>query len=114
MDTTQIFSLSRLRHERNPYNVVVFNIEFQIAGCIGSSLFTGVFPMFATTSLDMAFIASVALVITLAVAGFCIAFYLGSCRHISHRNAGKSPRSVGYLVGHAYRRPQHSNDRQPV
>lgn len=39
----QSFALSRLDPELNPHGVTVMSTGFQIAGCIGSSLFTGVY-----------------------------------------------------------------------
>lgn len=39
----QSFALSKLPPELNPHGVTVMSTGFQIAGCIGSSLFTGVY-----------------------------------------------------------------------
>ena len=39
----QSFALSRLSYEMNPHGVIVMSTGFQIAGCIGSSLFAGVY-----------------------------------------------------------------------
>lgn len=39
----QSFALSKLTWEQNPHGVTVMSTGFQIAGCIGSSLFTGVY-----------------------------------------------------------------------
>lgn len=41
----QSFALSYLTPELNPHGVTVMSTGFQIAGCIGSSLFTGVYSM---------------------------------------------------------------------
>jgi DHA2 family lincomycin resistance protein-like MFS transporter len=43
----QSFALSHLTPEQNPHGVTVMSTGFQIAGCIGSSLFTGVFGLYA-------------------------------------------------------------------
>ncbi len=44
----QSFALSFLNHELNPHGVTVMSTGFQIAGCIGSSLFTGVYAAIIT------------------------------------------------------------------
>ncbi|QNK40010.1 MFS transporter [Caproicibacter fermentans] len=49
----QSFSLSYLDYELNPHGVTVMSTGFQIAGCIGSSLFTGVYS--AVVASRMAF-----------------------------------------------------------
>lgn len=41
----QSFALSHLEPELNPHGVTVMSTGFQIAGCIGSSLFTGVYSI---------------------------------------------------------------------
>lgn len=78
MGTTQSFSLSRLEPKHNPHGVVVFSTGFQIAGCIGSSLFTGVFALFSEISLDRGFFAAVILVVLFAGTGLIIAVILGN------------------------------------
>jgi Arabinose efflux permease len=45
----QSFSLSYLDYELNPHGVTVMSTGFQIAGCIGSSLFTGVYSAVVTS-----------------------------------------------------------------
>lgn len=44
----QSFALSRLTYEENPHGVTVMSTGFQIAGCIGSSVFTGVYAIVST------------------------------------------------------------------
>ena len=39
----QSFALSKLTHELNPHGVTVMSTGFQIAGCIGSSVFVGIY-----------------------------------------------------------------------
>lgn len=41
----QSFALSRLSFELNPHGVTVMSTGFQIAGCVGSSIFTGVYGL---------------------------------------------------------------------
>lgn len=41
----QSFALSKLTYEQNPHGVTVMSTGFQIAGCIGSSVFTGVYAV---------------------------------------------------------------------
>lgn len=47
----QSFALSRLEPELNPHGVTVMSTGFQIAGCIGSSIFTGVYSAVISGSL---------------------------------------------------------------
>lgn len=39
----QSFALSRLSYAQNPHGVTIMSTGFQIAGCVGSSVFTGVY-----------------------------------------------------------------------
>lgn len=39
----QSFALSKLSYEMNPHGVTIMSTGFQIAGCIGSSVFTGIY-----------------------------------------------------------------------
>lgn len=78
----QSFALSHLKPEMNPHGVVVISTGFQVAGCIGASLFTGVYSLFAVSTLELGFIASAALVVVFALVGFILALYLG---HVSLR-----------------------------
>lgn len=48
----QSFALSKLTYEQNPHGVTVMSTGFQIAGCVGSSVFTGVYA--AVTAGSMA------------------------------------------------------------
>ncbi|GHU88074.1 MFS transporter [Clostridia bacterium] len=41
----QSLALSHLTHEQNPHGVTILSTGFQIAGCIGASLFTGVYSV---------------------------------------------------------------------
>lgn len=77
MGPVQSFALSHLKPEMNPHGVVVISTGFQIAGCIGSSLFTGVYSLFAVSSLELGFISSAVLVALFAAVGFVLALYLG-------------------------------------
>lgn len=79
----QSFALSHLDSELNPHGVTVMSMGFQVAGCIGSSLFTGVyaavlagseaagFPIFEAAS--EGFLAAGLLVSAFAFAGFLLA-----------------------------------------
>jgi DHA2 family lincomycin resistance protein-like MFS transporter len=39
----QSYSLSRLDRESHPHGITILNTGFQIAGCVGASLFTGIY-----------------------------------------------------------------------
>lgn len=45
----QSFALSKLSPELNPHGVTVMSTGFQIAGCIGSSVFTGVYSLVSSS-----------------------------------------------------------------
>lgn len=47
----QSFALSKLSFEMNPHGVTVMSTGFQIAGCIGSSVFTGVYAAVSVAGL---------------------------------------------------------------
>lgn len=72
----QSFALSRLSYEMNPHGVIVMSTGFQIAGCIGSSLFAGVYTIGAVSAAETGFSAAALLAALLAVAGFCCALYI--------------------------------------
>ena len=72
----QTFALSHLKPEMNPHGVVVISTGFQIAGCIGSSVFTGIYGIFAAQTLELGFTATVIGVIVIALAGLCCTLYL--------------------------------------
>ncbi len=69
----QSFALSQLSPELNPHGVTVMSTGFQIAGCIGSSLFAGVYSMkpggtgFAASGMLAAALAFVGVVLALLV-----------------------------------------------
>lgn len=46
----QSFALSKLPPQLNPHGVTVMSTGFQIAGCIGSSVFTGVYALVGATA----------------------------------------------------------------
>lgn len=70
----QSFALSRLTPELNPHGVTVMSTGFQIAGCIGSSLFTGVFGLYAAAG--SGFTAVCLLATVFALIGFVLAVYI--------------------------------------
>lgn len=67
----QSFALSYLTPELNPHGVTVMSTGFQIAGCIGSSLFAGVYSVrgYAADGFD----AAAVLAAVMALAGFVLA-----------------------------------------
>ena len=74
----QSFALSHLTPEQNPHGVTVMSTGFQIAGCIGSSLFTGVFGLY--TAPGSGFTAVCLLAAVFAVVGFVLAFTITRAR----------------------------------
>lgn len=94
----QSFALSKLAPELNPHGVTVMSTGFQIAGCIGSSLFTGVYA-FATASAaaggadgmaaaTQGMICAGVLVGAFSVVGFLLALWLRS--HASVRTSERA------------------------
>lgn len=84
----QSFALSHLDPELNPHGVTVMSTGFQIAGCIGSSLFTGVYAAVlggqaaaGASAFDAAstgFLAAGLLVAAFALVGFLLALRVRS------------------------------------
>lgn len=72
----QSFALSRLSYEMNPHGVIVMSTGFQIAGCIGSSLFAGVYAIGAISAAEVGFSSAAVLACVFAVVGFCLALYI--------------------------------------
>ncbi|AFM41090.1 arabinose efflux permease family protein [Desulfosporosinus acidiphilus SJ4] len=70
----QSFALSFLTPELNPHGVTVMSTGFQIAGCIGSSLFSGVYSLSAAPS--NGFTAASLLAAVFALGGFFLALYV--------------------------------------
>ena len=68
----QSFALSHLTPEQNPHGVTVMSTGFQIAGCIGSSVFTGVYGVCAAP--DSGFRAVCLFAAALALCGVALAF----------------------------------------
>lgn len=72
----QSFALSRLSYEMNPHGVIVMSTGFQIAGCIGSSLFAGIYAIGSLSAAETGFSYAALLACIFAVAGFCLALYI--------------------------------------
>lgn len=70
----QSFALSHLTPEQNPHGVTVMSTGFQIAGCIGSSLFAGVFGIYAAP--ESGFFAVCLLATAFAAAGLALALFI--------------------------------------
>jgi len=70
----QSFALSHLTPEENPHGVTVMSTGFQIAGCIGSSLFTGMFGLYSNA--DKGFTAVCVLAAVFAAAGLFLSVYI--------------------------------------
>lgn len=96
----QSFSLSYLRHEFFPHGVTVMSTGFQVAGCIGSSLFTGVYAAVAASRVGSgvqeraaagdAFMTAALLSAVFAFAGFVLALRAVRYRHPAPEHAGES------------------------
>ena len=70
----QSYALSFLAPEQNPHGVIVMSTGFQIAGCIGSSLFAGVYGL--TSASGNGFTPTALLAVAFALVGFILALYL--------------------------------------
>ena len=84
----QSFALSRLAPEMNPHGVTVMSTGFQIAGCLGSSIFTGVYGFGISAKMAQGvsvadasaagFLYAAVLVCAVAVVGFVLALKVRS------------------------------------
>lgn len=84
----QSFALSKLSYEQNPHGVTIMSTGFQIAGCVGSSVFTGIYAAVSVggvaSGLDFAdatingMVVSGVLVGVVAVIGFVLALVVRS------------------------------------
>lgn len=82
----QSFALSRLAPQENPHGVTIMSTGFQVAGCIGSSVFTGVYALVgamaaaggaaAAQAATDGMLATGIMVGIFAVAGFCLALWI--------------------------------------
>jgi len=82
----QSYALSQLKPELNPYGVTVMSTGFQIAGCLGASIFTGVYSKLLATGMqsgasaeaaaDKSFMIDAMLAAALAVVGLIIVIYI--------------------------------------
>lgn len=103
----QSFALSKLPPEMNPHGVTVMSTGFQIAGCFGSSVFTGVYAFVGATAAatgiatteatTMGMIASGVLVGVFALVGFVLAFWIrkAAVRPITDANVVLEDDEVG-------------------
>lgn len=75
----QSLALSHLAPEQNPHGVTILSTGFQIAGCIGASLFTGIYSMvtIAYGSGETGFLAAGILTAVFALAGLFLAVKIG-------------------------------------
>jgi DHA2 family lincomycin resistance protein-like MFS transporter len=100
----QSLSLSKLRPELNPHGITVLSTGFQIAGCIGSSLFAGIyFAMissgrikglsFVDASLP-AFTAAALLAAGFALAGFFLSIRMNGLEEKKKSQAKETVRSI--------------------
>ncbi|WP_197702161.1 MFS transporter [Gordonibacter urolithinfaciens] len=101
----QSFALSHLGPELNPHGVTVMSTGFQIAGCIGSSLFTGVYAAVlggraaaGASAFDAAstgFLAAGLLVAAFALAGFLLALRVRSYEKAQAASRTAAARTAG-------------------
>ena len=101
----QSFALSHLDPELNPHGVTVMSTGFQIAGCIGSSLFTGVYAAVlggraaaGASAFDAAstgFLAAGLLVAAFALAGFLLALRVRSYEKAQAASRTAAARTAG-------------------
>ena len=78
----QSYALSKLPYEQNPHGVVIFSTGFQIAGCIGSSVFAGIYAAtLGASGFDSGLSIALFSVAVCALAGFILSFAIVSfCR----------------------------------
>ena len=80
----QSYMLSKIPFRLNPHGVVILSTGFQLAGCIGSSVFTGIYAVFESVSGEAAFSTSAGIVSLCMAAGLVLSIILG-CMSIRER-----------------------------
>lgn len=76
----QSFALSHLPTNLNPHGVTMVSTGFQIAGCVGSSLFTGVYALVMSFSdLSTALFITLLVAVLIALVGFVISLKVRKC-----------------------------------
>ncbi|MBQ8035529.1 MAG: MFS transporter [Proteobacteria bacterium] len=99
----QSFALSKLSREQNPHGVTIMSTGFQIAGCLGASLFTGVYGMVMhahassgalSAASSEAFRVASFLAAALALIGVALAVYLGKSEARSRISEAAAPDSI--------------------
>lgn len=108
----QSYALSKLPPELNPHGVTVMSTGFQIAGCIGSSVFTGIYALVGAMALaggaaagaaaTTGMLAAGVLVGAFAVVGFGFALWI---RHDAAKPIAVSPAAVEGVAGRASASP---------
>ncbi len=71
----QSFALSKLSYELNPHGVTVMSTGFQIAGCIGSSLFTGVYSFVGASQMASGMPEAAAFTSGMLIAGILVGVF---------------------------------------
>lgn len=96
----QSFALSFLSHKENPHGVTMISTGFQIAGCIGSSVFTGIYSLMigieASKGISEYNGLSTAFLITLLVAA--LVAFIGFIISLSVRKYEKSKTQVEHVT----------------
>ena len=110
MGPAQSFALSSLRPQLYPHGVTIVSTSFQIAGCVGSSLFVGVLSSVQTEQLAggaasglataAGFQAACLVAAAIAVAGFALSLGLGSLerRRVIQQAAAPAPATAASEV----------------
>lgn len=101
----QSFALSKLSFEMNPHGVTVMSTGFQIAGCIGSSVFTGVYTAVSAAGLaggvsfgeasTQAMLVTGILVGVVALVGFALALWIRRAGRPTIETAGIQAAEMG-------------------
>lgn len=104
MGPAQSFALSSLKPQLYPHGVTIVSTSFQIAGCVGSSLFVGVFSgvqvsqMSAGAAQDAAMVAGFQMAclvaVFIAVVGFVLSLALGRIERKAKRVVSKNAEMV--------------------
>lgn len=84
----QSYGLSRLAPQDNPHGVTIFSTVFQIAGCVGASLFASAYSALTIgNTANNAFLIVGILVAVVSVIGFALAIALLAKRKSSKQKA---------------------------
>ena len=87
----QSYGLSSLKPEQNPHGVTIFSTGFQIAGCIGASLFANIYASMAINGATNSFLIVALIIAGVSVLGLVLSIILN---HLKKKELAKQPENA--------------------